>query len=77
MSGVSETMFSVQHISCDCKFRYNRIKKHINQSKNRIMMNIGDSVKTYMIGVLVEMIVCRILVPVIVNVVRHVKLMNI
>ena len=30
-----------------------------------------------MIGVLVEMIVCRILVPVIVNVVRHVKLMNI
>ena len=46
MSGVSETMLLVQHISCDCKFRYNKIKKHINQSKNGIMVNIGDSVKT-------------------------------
>ena len=41
------------------------------------MMNVGVNAKNYMIEVLVKMIVCGILVPVIVNVIRRVKLANI
>ena len=34
-------------------------------------------VKNYMLGVLVKIIICKISARVIVNVIRHVKLMNI
>ena len=41
------------------------------------MMNGGVSVKNYMMVVLVKMIICEIPVGEIVNVIRHVKSMNI
>ena len=52
------------------------IKMCVTQNKTRILVNADGSVKNWMIGVLVKMIVCGILVHVIVNVIRHVKLMN-
>ena len=39
-----------------------RMKVHLIQSKNRIMMSVGLSVKNQMIQVLVKMIYCEILV---------------
>ena len=50
---------------------------YVTQSKNGIIMNVGVSVKNWMIGVIVKMIICRILALVIVNAIKHVKLMNI
>ena len=41
------------------------------------MINFGVSVKNQMIGVLAKMIIYGILARVTVNVIRHVKLMNI
>ena len=38
------------------------------------MMNVGVSVKNYIIGVFVKMIICGLLIRVIVGVIRHVKL---
>ena len=41
------------------------------------MVNVGVSLKNYMIGVLVKRLMCGILVRVIASVIRHVKLTNI
>ena len=46
----------------------------MNQRKNGNIMNVGVSVK--IIEVLAKMIICGILARVIVNVIKHVKLMN-
>ena len=51
------------------------MKVYVIQIINRIMMNVGVSVKNEMIGILAKM--CRILVHVITSVIRHVKLINI
>ena len=40
-------------------------------------MNVGVSVKNYMIGVLVKMTICGILAHVTVNAIKHVKLMSV
>lgn len=55
----------------------NYLKVHLIQSRNRTKMNISTSVKNYMIGALVKMIICGILVQVIVSLKMHVKLTNI
>ena len=54
-----------------------RLKEHVIQSKNGIIMNVGVSIKNQMIVVLAKMIKCRFLACVIVNVRKHVKLINI
>ena len=53
------------------------MKVYVIQSKNGIKINVGVSVNNQMIGVLVKVIICGIPARVIVNVIRHVKLMNI
>ena len=53
------------------------MKLYVIQSKNRIIMNIRVSVKNYVIGFLVKMIICGTLVYLIFIVRRHVKLTNI
>ena len=50
------------------------MKPHVIQSKNGNMMNVGVSVRNYMIA---KMTICGILLRVIVSVIRHVKLTNI
>ena len=55
----------------------NYLKVHLIQSRNGTKMNISTSVKNYMIGALVKMIICGILVQVIVSLKMHVKLTNI
>ena len=55
----------------------NYLKVHVIQSRNGTKMNIGTSVKNYMAGALVKMIICGILVQVIVSLKMHVKLTNI
>ena len=67
-----DSQFSMNRVSVNVDW----MKVYVTQSKNRIMMNVGVSVKNQMIGVLVKMILCGILVRVIVSVIRHVKLMN-
>ena len=47
------------------------------QSKNRIIMNVGVSLKNWMIQALVKVIICDILLRMIVSVLRHVKLTDI
>ena len=49
---------------------------YVIQSKHRIMIKVGVSVKYVMIGILAMMIICGILVHVIVSVIRHVELMK-
>ena len=68
MPGVNETRFLVQHESCE---------SYVIESNKVIMMNVGISVKNQMIEVLVKMIICGILARLIVNVIQHVKLVNI
>ena len=51
------------------------MKVYVIQSKNGIIMNDSLRVKNYTIGVLVKMIIFAILAPVIVNVIKHLKLM--
>ena len=46
------------------------------QSKHRIMIKVGVSVKYVMIGILAMMIICGILIHVTVSVIRHVELMK-
>ena len=53
------------------------MKVYVIQIINRIMMNVGVSVKNEMIGILAKIIISRILVHVITSVIRHVKLINI
>ena len=53
------------------------MKVYVIQSKNRVMMSVGVSVKKKMIGVFVKMILCGMLARVIVNVIRYVKMINI
>ena len=53
------------------------MKSYVIQSKNGILMNVGVRVKNQMTGVLLKIIIYGILVCAIVNVIRHVKLMNI
>ena len=68
MPGVNETRFLVQHESCE---------SYVIESNKVIMMNVGISVKNQIIEVLVKMIICGILTRLIVNVIQHVKLVNI
>ena len=53
------------------------MKVYVVPSKTGIRINVGVSVKNYMIGVLLKIIMCGILVRVIISVTGHVKLMNI
>ena len=46
------------------------------QNKNKIMMNDNASIKDWMIVVLVKEIISGILVPVIMSMIKHVKLSN-
>ena len=50
---------------------------YIIQSKNRIIMNVGVSLKNWMIQALVKVIICNILLGMIVSVLRHVNLTDI
>ena len=50
---------------------------YVIQSKNRIIMNVGVSLKNWMIQALVKVIICDILLRMIVSVLRHVKLTDI
>ena len=52
------------------------IKMCFTQNKTRININADMSVKNWMIGVFVKMIIYGILVRVVVNAIRHVKLIN-
>lgn len=52
------------------------IKMCFTQNKTRININAEMSVKNWMIGVFVKMIIYGILVRVVVNAIRHVKLIN-
>ena len=47
------------------------------QSIIRIMINVGENLKKYMIGVLLEMIICAIPVHVTLNIIRQVNSMGI
>ena len=50
---------------------------YVIQSKNRIIMNVGVSLKNWMIQALVKVIICDILLGMIVSVLRHVNLTDI
>ena len=65
--------FSINLVSANV----NWMKVHVIQSKNGMIMNDFVSAKNWMIGVLVKGVILRILVLVIVNVIKHVNLMNI
>ena len=54
-----------------------RMKICVIQSKYGIMINVAMSLKNYVIGVLLKMIICGILVHVIANVIGQVRLTNI
>ena len=75
MLGVNETGFLVPHESCECKCGLD--ESICNSNQKGIMMKVGVSVKNYMIGVLVKMINYGILVHIIVNVIRQLKLISI
>ena len=53
------------------------MKVYVIQSKNGTIMNVGVSVKNYKIWVLSKRVICGTIVPVIVSVIKHVKLMNV
>ena len=53
------------------------MKEYLIQSKNGIIMNVGVSIQNYMIRVFAKMILCGILARVIVNEIKHVKLMHV
>ena len=74
MSGVNETRLLVQNEWCDCKCRLNET---VRNSKHGTTMNATVSVKNQMIWVFVKSVACGILARVIVNVIKHVKLINI
>ena len=76
LSGINETRFLVQHESRECKYGLNESVCNLKQ-KNGTMMNLALRIRNKMIGVLVKMAICEILTRMIVNVTRHVKLMNI
>ena len=71
MSGVNELRLLVQHESCKCNCGLNQ--NVCIQNKNRLMMNVGVSVKNNMIGVLVKIIICGILVRLFASV-RHARM---
>ena len=74
ISDLNETRFKVQRESCEWKCE---LKKRVMQSKSGIIINVGESVKTSKVWILLKRVICGILVHVIVSVIRHVKLMNI
>ena len=53
------------------------MKVYAIQSKNGIIINVCVIVKKYIIGIIVEMTICGILTSEAMNVIKHVKLMNI
>ena len=75
MSEVKETTFLVQHESCECKCRFNESVCNLKpkQKHNECWCECKGLDDEF----LVKMIICRILTRVIVNVIKHIKLMNI
>ena len=65
--------FIINHASVNV----DSMKVYVVPSKTGIRINVGVSVKDYMIEVLLKIIICGILVRVIISVKRHVKLINI
>ena len=63
ISRVNEKNFLVQNDS---------LSESVCKSKEKWSHNVGVKVKKYMIGVLANMIICRILACVIVNAIKHV-----
>ena len=53
------------------------MKIYVNQNKIRIMMNVGVIVKNKITEVLAKKAIYGLLMNVIVNVIKHVKLVNI
>ena len=53
------------------------MKAYVIQTKNEIITNVCVSAKNKIIGILVKMIIRGILAHVIVNVIKHAKLMNV
>ena len=69
ISGVNETRFLIRCESCKCNLGW--MKVYVIQSKNWCECKELDE------EVLVKMIICETLAGVIVNVIKHVKLMSI
>ena len=53
-------------------FKMIRVSESVCKSKEKWSHNVGVKAKKYMIGVLANMIICRILACVIVNAIKHV-----
>ena len=75
-SGLKETIFLLQHKSCECKRRLNESVRNSKQKWNHYKCWVSVKVNNSMLGVLI-MITYQVLVHVIVSVIRHVKLSNI
>ena len=73
MARVNETRAFVQ----DVNINVDQMKMYAIESKNGIVMNVSESTKNYLIGVLVKKVTCGILVNMIVNMLKHVKLESI
>ena len=72
MSEVNETKILVQHQSRQCKCRQNEsVSKSMQKWNRRCECNKLD------IATPVKIIICRILARVVVNAIKHIKLMNI
>ena len=74
ISGVNKAIFCVWHESGDCKCT---LDKSAGNSKQKWNHDESRSVKNEIIGILVKMILCGILAPALVDLIRHVKLTNI
>ena len=73
MARVNETRVFVQDVSINV----DQMKMYAIESKNGIVMNVSESTKNYLIGVLVKKVTCGILVNMIVSMLKHVKLESI
>ena len=74
MLGINETRFLVQHES---SVNEHSMKLRVIWSKNGIMIKFGVSVKNSMIGVFVNMNIYEIIARMIVNLIIHMKLLNV
>lgn len=72
---VNETKYLLPHELCQCKCELH--ESVWIYCKQGIIMNVGVSVKSEVIAVLVKKVRCGILVDVILNVIKHVKCKNI
>ena len=70
MSGVNKARYLVQHELCGCICRLNQLVCNSKQKWNHSKCGWECG------GVLEKRLICEILICVIVNVIKHVKLMN-